>query len=517
MYSDGVRRHARGMENSGANGGLDSEEGERTADPSVDQSSHSEIGVVETREAPVAQTFPVSQPDPPLVQSTSGSTTESTTTPDGGKEAREALAGERSTVHNYQHFVVSVFTITEINKDPTLLPNTTLGFRLYDHLDLASFMHLNSLSLLSTQGRMLPNAKCDRQDHLISVIGGLDSQSSKEIASILGIYKIPQRWRDGASFLDRPSNSFQQENLSLSLSLSFSLSLSLSLAPTSSSALSPVIKSPIHQPKKEDVAKSLRELQMTTLVIQMALTALQASQEMMQASQEAMATRLETQEFYEKFRAMLEEEEPGVSKEGEKSTEAMKVTEYHSEEGEIVNVNSQQEVQILDSKEKKKEDVDVTQIQNYRPISLLNVDDKIFTSILAERLKKLLIDFIHPDQNGFLPKRQMKNNLRTILDILEYDEIHTEKPMALLFMDAHKTFDHVNWQFLKQQMTQMEFGEKFMNAISSIYQKQLARILINGELSNSIEIQKGTSQGCLLSPLLFILILEVLNRSVRDD
>ncbi|KAF7235135.1 hypothetical protein EYD10_18021 [Varanus komodoensis] len=164
-----------------------------------------------------------------------------------------------------------------------------------------------------------------------------------------------------------------------------------------------------------------------------------------------------------------------------------------------------------------KEDMDVAQIQNYQPISLLNVDYKIFASILAERLKKLLIDFIHPDQNGFLPKRQMKNNLRTILDILEYYEIHTKKPMALLFMDAQKAFDNVNWQFMKQQMIQMEFGEKFINAISSISQKQSARILIKGKLSNPIEIQKGTRQGYPLSPLLFILILEVLNRSVRDD
>ncbi|KAF7247873.1 hypothetical protein EYD10_06117, partial [Varanus komodoensis] len=120
-----------------------------------------------------------------------------------------------------------------------------------------------------------------------------------------------------------------------------------------------------------------------------------------------------------------------------------------------------------------KEDMDVTQIQNYRPISLLNVDYKIFASILAERLKKFLTDFIHPDQNGFLPKRQMKNNLRTILDILEYYEIHTEKPMALLFMDAQKAFDNVNWQFMKQQMAQMEFGEKFMNAISEVLNRNV--------------------------------------------
>ncbi|KAF7245269.1 hypothetical protein EYD10_08704 [Varanus komodoensis] len=164
-----------------------------------------------------------------------------------------------------------------------------------------------------------------------------------------------------------------------------------------------------------------------------------------------------------------------------------------------------------------KEDTDLTQIQNYGPISLLNVDYKMFASIMAERLKKYLTDFIHSDQNGFLPKGQMRNNMRTILDILEYYEIHTEKPMALLFMDAQKAFDNVNWQFMKQQLVQMEFGEKFINAILSIYQKQSARIIINGEFTNIIDIQKGTRQGCPLSPLLFILLLEVLNRNIRDD
>ncbi|XP_044308456.1 uncharacterized protein LOC123034820 [Varanus komodoensis] len=66
----------------------------------------------------------------------------------------------------------------------------------------------------------------------------------------------------------------------------------LKTQPSSSSAPSSAAQSPIHQPKTEDVAKSLREFQATTLAIQTALTALQASEEVMQASQEVMAIRL---------------------------------------------------------------------------------------------------------------------------------------------------------------------------------------------------------------------------------
>ncbi|KAF7235208.1 Vomeronasal type-2 receptor 26 [Varanus komodoensis] len=92
----------------------------------------------------------------------------------------------------YQHFLAFAFTISEINKDPTLLPNLTLGFRLYQHKDNAQLMHQNSLSLLSTRGQMFPQYKCDKKDKLLSIVGGLDSKSSWQIASLMGNYKIPQ-------------------------------------------------------------------------------------------------------------------------------------------------------------------------------------------------------------------------------------------------------------------------------------------------------------------------------------
>uniref|UniRef100_A0A2D4PVF2 Uncharacterized protein n=1 Tax=Micrurus surinamensis TaxID=129470 RepID=A0A2D4PVF2_MICSU len=59
-----------------------------------------------------------------------------------------------------------------------------------------------------------------------------------------------------------------------------------------------------------------------------------------------------------------------------------------------------------------KEGADTTHINNFRPISLLNADYKIFMNLMAERLKKILNRYIHTDQNGFLPTRQLKNSTR---------------------------------------------------------------------------------------------------------
>lgn len=58
-------------------------------------------------------------------------------------------------------------------------------------------------------------------------------------------------------------------------------------------------------------------------------------------------------------------------------------------------------------------------IKNYRLILLLNNGYKIFKMILANRLKILLQEYIHPEQGGFLPKRPLIGNIRVVCNIIE--------------------------------------------------------------------------------------------------
>uniref|UniRef100_A0A8C6VJI5 G-protein coupled receptors family 3 profile domain-containing protein n=1 Tax=Naja naja TaxID=35670 RepID=A0A8C6VJI5_NAJNA len=93
---------------------------------------------------------------------------------------------------NYQQFLALVFAVREVNKDLVLLPNLTLGFHIYDNHKLERRIVIFSLSLLSTRGQMVPGYKCDRQDPLLSVLGGLNSRSSRLMASIFSLFKVPQ-------------------------------------------------------------------------------------------------------------------------------------------------------------------------------------------------------------------------------------------------------------------------------------------------------------------------------------
>ncbi|XP_077169473.1 vomeronasal type-2 receptor 26-like [Paroedura picta] len=93
---------------------------------------------------------------------------------------------------NYQHDLALLFAVKEINENSELLPNITLGFHIMENYFNTKITYLNVMNLLSTQHARIPNYKCGRQDHLLAVIGGLSSATSSAMATVLGLYKIPQ-------------------------------------------------------------------------------------------------------------------------------------------------------------------------------------------------------------------------------------------------------------------------------------------------------------------------------------
>uniref|UniRef100_A0ABM5GQ92 Vomeronasal type-2 receptor 26-like n=1 Tax=Pogona vitticeps TaxID=103695 RepID=A0ABM5GQ92_9SAUR len=92
----------------------------------------------------------------------------------------------------YQHALAMAFAINEINRNPKILPNVTLGFHICDSYSNARLTYRTTLNLLFKRQRFVPNYECDGQKNLQAVIGGLGSKTSFLMADILGLYKIPQ-------------------------------------------------------------------------------------------------------------------------------------------------------------------------------------------------------------------------------------------------------------------------------------------------------------------------------------
>uniref|UniRef100_A0A9J7ZUB5 Reverse transcriptase domain-containing protein n=1 Tax=Cyprinus carpio carpio TaxID=630221 RepID=A0A9J7ZUB5_CYPCA len=163
----------------------------------------------------------------------------------------------------------------------------------------------------------------------------------------------------------------------------------------------------------------------------------------------------------------------------------------------------------------KKKDRDVTEPSSYRPISLLNCDQKLITKILATRLNKHVASLIHTDQTGFVPGRFSFFNSRRLLNILYSNQSKSSKA-AVLSLDAEKAFDRIEWSYMFSVLDRFGFGENFKLLIKMLYSSPKSAVLTNSDRSVFFPLQRGTRQGCCLSPLLFDLALEPLAIHLRN-
>ena len=86
---------------------------------------------------------------------------------------------------------------------------------------------------------------------------------------------------------------------------------------------------------------------------------------------------------------------------------------------------------------------DTLDIDNWRLISLLNNDGKLF----AKRLKQGLHHIIDEEQSGAMHGRHISNNIRMILDVIDYNDLILDDSF-LMFVDFYKAFDTVEHEFM---------------------------------------------------------------------
>ena len=159
---------------------------------------------------------------------------------------------------------------------------------------------------------------------------------------------------------------------------------------------------------------------------------------------------------------------------------------------------------------------DPLETKNWRPISLLNIDYKIATRAISGRLLGVLGSIIGPDQTCGVPGRTISENLSLIRDLLEYVDLEN-LPLAILSLDQEKAFDRVDWGFLIRILSSFNFGPDFISWIRLFYNNIESAVVINGWTSSFFSPTRGVRQGCLLSPLLYVITIEVLAVCLRTS
>jgi hypothetical protein len=152
--------------------------------------------------------------------------------------------------------------------------------------------------------------------------------------------------------------------------------------------------------------------------------------------------------------------------------------------------------------------------EEFRPIALCNLCYKIFTKIIARRIRPILSRVLSEEQFSFLKGRQIIDAIGTTQECLH--SIKEKKLQALILkIDLKKAYDCVSWDYLKLVLIQCGFGIPTTKWIMGCITSATYATLINGEPTGFFNSERGLRQGCPLSPLLFILIMEGLSLALK--
>ena len=149
---------------------------------------------------------------------------------------------------------------------------------------------------------------------------------------------------------------------------------------------------------------------------------------------------------------------------------------------------------------------DTLSLNNWRPVSLLNVDYKIASKTVANRIKSLLNNIISNAQTGFLKGRYIGENVRLLEEVINTVN-ENNNPGLIFFSDFNKAFDNLDHAFIFKCLRHFGFSDYIIQWVKLFYNNAKSRITNNGYLSEQFQIKRGVRQGCPLSPSHVYLLL----------
>ena len=158
-------------------------------------------------------------------------------------------------------------------------------------------------------------------------------------------------------------------------------------------------------------------------------------------------------------------------------------------------------------------------VSNFRPISICNVLYKIYSKVLANRLKKFLSSLITEHQSAFAKDRLILDNIVVAFETLHHMKHHNSGKHGYMAikLDISKAYDRIEWVYLEKLMEKMGFYARWVTLMMSCVKTVSYSIMVNGEPTEMIHPNRGIRQGDPLSPFLFLLCTEGLHALIKHS
>ena len=160
---------------------------------------------------------------------------------------------------------------------------------------------------------------------------------------------------------------------------------------------------------------------------------------------------------------------------------------------------------------------DKSNIENYRPISHLPILNKIFETILHDRIYNFFhsCNIISNNQFGYMRQRSTAQAaLKVVNELLP--AIHDKNFAVLVLIDLSKAFDSVVHNLLLAKLHRYGMRESALSLLRSYLANRKQRVQVMKCFSEYVDVDMGVPQGSVLGPLLYIIFANDLVNLIRD-